>query len=740
MPTLAESLVNSAARPVTLRVRPDLTTRRHRYAGQAFWVVKEPIGLNYYRFHEEEYAILQMLDGHTSLQSIKERFESEFAPQKITFQDLQQFVGMLHRSGLVISEATGQGWQLKKRRDDKKWREFMGMLSNVFAVRFRGIDPERILTYLHRYTWWMFTATAVVCFLLFGLSALTLLLVQFDVFRNRLPSFHEFFGPANWIYLGVTMAVVKVLHEFGHGLSCKHFGGECHEMGAMLLVFTPALYCNVSDSWMLSNKWHRVFIGAAGMYVELILASIGTYIWWFSEPGLLNQLALSVMFICSVSTLLFNGNPLLRFDGYYILMDILEIPNLRQKSTEVLRQFMVEQCLGIEQPENPFLPQQNRLMFGLYTVAAVAYRWVVVFSILWFLHQVLKPYGLQVIGLALGMVGLFGLVVQPVYQMGKFFYMPGRMHQVKMWRVLTTFSVVAAIVAFVALVPLPYNVYCDFLIEARHAKPVYSTRPGVLADVLVEAEQPVTEGQPVARVRDRELELRLERLIGEKRILKRQLDMRERTPQGADRLSYLAQLDLLQKQIDRIEGEIRDLANISAPRDGVVLPAPVRPEAKDESTLGAWSGSLLAKSNLGAYIQPTDAICQIGDPSQLDAVLVIDQAETQFVSTGNEVVLLLDSFTGESLTAKIDTVSSKSLAVAPPALSTQAGGRLETETDRDTGMPRPLSTSYPARASLDNSAGKMLLGLRGRAKIRANPRTLGDRLYRYLVETFRFHM
>ncbi len=231
MPTLAESLVNSAARPVSLRVRPDLTMRRHRYHGQAFWVVKEPIGLNYYRFHEEEFAILQMLDGHTSLQTIKERFESEFAPQKITFQDLQQFVGMLHRSGLVISEATGQGWQLKKRRDEKSWKELMGKMSNVFALRFRGIDPERILNVVHRYTWWLFTPAAVIFFVLFGLSALTLLLVQFDVFRTRLPAFHEFFGPANWMYLGVTMAVVKVLHEFGHGLSCKHFGGECHEMG-----------------------------------------------------------------------------------------------------------------------------------------------------------------------------------------------------------------------------------------------------------------------------------------------------------------------------------------------------------------------------------------------------------------------------------------------------------------------------------------------------------------------------
>ncbi|HND54119.1 MAG TPA: hemolysin D, partial [Pirellulaceae bacterium] len=383
MATLAESLVSSSSRAVRLRMRPDLSARQHRYHGRTYWVIKEPVGLNYFRFHEEEYAILQMLDGETSLEQIKERFEDEFTPQKITYPDLQQFIGMLHRSGLVISDSSGQGRQLMKRGDQKRRQEWMNKFANMFALRFRGIDPENLLNWLYPrtawfFSWWFF---AIWCFL--GLSALSLVAVEFDIFRARLPAFHEFFAAKNWIFLGITMAVVKVLHEFGHGLSCKHFGGECHEMGFMLLVFTPALYCNVSDSWMLPNKYARAAIGAAGMYVEVFLASIATFLWWFSEPGLLNHICLSVMFICSVSTVVFNGNPLLRFDGYYILMDLAEIPNLRQKSTEVVRRFMIEACLGLEQPESPFLPQRNRLLFGLFTIAAVIYRWLVMFSILY---------------------------------------------------------------------------------------------------------------------------------------------------------------------------------------------------------------------------------------------------------------------------------------------------------------------------------------------------------------------
>ncbi len=225
-----------------------------------------------------------------SLDDIKEQFETQFTPQKITYHDLLQFVGMLHRSGLVISEATGQGHQLRKRRDEKKWRELMGKLANVFALRFRGVDPERFLNWLYPYTGWFFRWYTVVCVMLLGLAALALVGGATSTSsRRKLPAFHAFFGPKNWFYLGITMAMVKVLHEFGHGLSCKHFGGECHELGAMMLVFTPALYCNVSDSWMLPNKWHRAAIGAAGMYVELFLASIATFLWWFSQPGLLNS-------------------------------------------------------------------------------------------------------------------------------------------------------------------------------------------------------------------------------------------------------------------------------------------------------------------------------------------------------------------------------------------------------------------------------------------------------------------
>ena len=222
----------------------------------------------------------------------------------------------------------------------------------------------------------------MVCCIMLALSALTLVVVQFDVFHSRLPRFTRSSKRRTGSGWRLTLAITKILHEFGHGLSCKHFGGECHEMGVMFLVLTPCLYCNVSDSWMLPNRWHRAAIGAAGMYVELVLASICTFIWWFTEPGLLNYICLNVMFISSVSTVMFNANPLLRYDGYYILSDVLEIPNLRQKASTILNRKLGAWCLGLEEPEDPFLPQRKQWLFATYTVASAIYRWVVTFSIL----------------------------------------------------------------------------------------------------------------------------------------------------------------------------------------------------------------------------------------------------------------------------------------------------------------------------------------------------------------------
>lgn len=743
MATLADSLKTSSGRRLALRRRPDLEARRHQYQGRSYWVVKEPVGLKYFRFQEEEYAILQMLDGTVSFDDIKTRFEKQFTPQKITLNDLQQFVGMLHRNGLVVSTSSGQGRQLKRRRDERVKKEFLGKLANVLAIRFKGIDPERFLNALYPWVRWMFSPITVLLCIVLAISALALILVQFDVFQSKLPAFHEFFGAKNWLLLGMTLAVTKILHELGHGLSCKHFGGECHEIGVMFLVLTPCLYCNVSDSWMLPSKWKRAAIGAAGMYVELILASIATFIWWFTDPGTLNHLALRVMFICSVSTVIFNGNPLLRFDGYYILADLVEIPNLRQKASSILNRIMAKWCLGMELPEEPFLPQRNHVFFALYTVAAVCYRWIVLISILFFLYKVFEPYGLQVIGQIIAMMSIGSMVVMPLWKLGKFFHTPGRMEQVKKKNLYITVAAVATVVAAVLFVPLPHRVTCSVEVEPRDAVPVYIEVPGSrIEEVPVRPGAAVEAGMTLARLTNEELTLSLAELEAQRNDYLRRKDYlvhaRARDASAiAEYQQVREMLEALDKQIEK-KREEQSRLELKAPIAGTVLPPPPRPKrSSPDGRLPSWNGTLLDRKNLGMTVTESALFCEIGDPSKVEAVLVIDQADAEMVEVGQAVAIKLEAFPGWTFHGHIEELAKTSMKVAPRSLSNQAGGDLATVTDKS-GQARPLSTSYRARVPIEDLDQPVPQGLRGRAKIYTGWQPLGSRIGRFLYHMLHF--
>ncbi len=745
MPTLAESLVSSSSRALTVRKRPDLSANRQRYQGTGYWVVKEPVGLQYFRFHDEEYYILNMLDGHVSLQQIKDGFEQRFAPQKITFGDLQQFIGMLHRSGLVISNSPGQGKALRERGRKKKNKETMGKFANVFAIRYRGFDPERILNTILPVFGWMFTIPALIFFLLLISSASLLLASQYETVYAKLPTFQQFFAADRWLILALTMAVVKVMHEFGHGLSCKKFGGECHEIGFMLLVFTPCLYCNVSDSWMLPNKWKRVWIGAAGIYVEMILASIAAYVWWFTEQGTtINDLCLNMMFLNVVSTILVNGNPLLRFDGYYIVMDALEIPNLRQKSTEVLKRWFQETCLGLELQDDPFLPTRGKFMFGLYTIASVIYRWVVVFSICWFVIKVLEPYGLQAIGRMVAVIGFAGLVAQPVIQTWKFCRTPGRLAKVKRTHLLPTLGIVGAIIAAICYIPLPHHIDCAFEVRPSQAGAVYAGSPGRI-EWTAEPKAFVNEGDPVAQLKNPDLEIRLAELNGEEQVAITQL--RLISLRSREDVSLKAQIDtqteLLQSiraMRDETQQEV-DRLTVRAERAGYVIPPPYRqPQDTGDGRLPGWTGTPLEERNRGAMLTADDVICEIGTPEAFEAVLIIDQGDVQLVREGQAVDMKLDSRRLESFSGMITEKSNEPMDSASMSMSSQTGGDLQTEIDPTTGQIKPRNVSYQARVPLEIGDMPIRPGYRGSAKVHVDPMSLGGRLWRVIAKTFNFEL
>ncbi len=719
--------------------------RTYRYGnsdirGAAIGSVKDPLAQRYYRFEEEEFRLLEMLDGRASLVELQQRFQERFSPQKISLREIHQLVAMLHRSSLVVADTPGQGSELLKRHRLQLHKERVGAITNILCVRFKGYDPDRLLGWLDRRVGWLFSPPCVAFSLVLAIGALLLIGVQFDTFRSKLPAFREFFAAGNWVWIVVTLAATKVLHEFGHGLACKRFGGECHEMGLMILVLTPCLYCNVSDSWMLPSKWRRAAIGAAGIYVEIVLAALATYAWWFSRDGLLNSLCLNVMFVCSVATLLFNANPLLRYDGYYILSDLLEIPNLRQKANAILRRKLGNWLLGLPETPDPFLPHRHQLLFAIYSVVAALYRWFVVLGILWFVYHLFEPYGLKVIGQLIVVVSVYGLVVQPMLQLIRFLQVPGRYQQVKRIKLVGSLVGLAALIACVFGVATPHYVRCDVYLQPRDAVAAYVESPGSLAAIHVRPGDRVTSGQPLVSLQNVDTELQIERLLGQQQQLASKLQsLRQRA--FADR-SAAAEIAEVEEELDGVAAQLtkrrqeQQKLQIVAPRDGFVIPVASLLRDTDERELASWSGSALEKRNLRAFMETGELICQIGDPRQVEAVLAIDQGEMEFVEVGQPVQLVLNALPGRYDT-ELARLASLDMAISPAGLSSKTGGELATRTDRR-GAERPLSTTYQGSSPLEAPDGRLLGGTTGRARIRVGRQTVAQRAWRFVCQTFSF--
>src|SRR5215813_13744962 len=291
----AEAADLERRKKVRIRLRRDLNIAPQKYEGRTYYVVKDPVSLRYYRFKEQEHYLINLMDGAHTLDDAQKAFEKRFRPDRLTLEDLEHFGQQLLKAGLAQNESPKAGKQLFEHRAKRRRKEIAQAFTNILYIKVPIFDPEKLLTRMLPFCRWIFTTW----FLLFSvgvmLSAILLALTHFEAFRERWPSYHEFFSFKTIIYMWAALGAVKVIHEFGHGLSCKAFGGEVHEMGALLLCLSPALYCNVSDAWTLPNKWHRIIISFAGIYVELIIAAIATFVWWNSTSyPFINYMALAL--------------------------------------------------------------------------------------------------------------------------------------------------------------------------------------------------------------------------------------------------------------------------------------------------------------------------------------------------------------------------------------------------------------------------------------------------------------
>jgi putative peptide zinc metalloprotease protein len=718
-------------------MRPDLICREQQTGSQEAWVVKDPVSLRYFTLTPQEFAILNWLDGENSLQDICREFANAFPPQRITPAHLQSFFTNLYENGLITAEAPDQGSILLDNRGRQQRRERLQTWLNWLAIRLPIFDPDRLLAWLEPRVRWLFSRAYLFACAFFALFALGFVAYHATEFRAQLPELKELLNPRNMLWIAVAFAAAKVLHEFGHALACKHFGGECHELGLMLLLFVPCMYCNVTDSWMLESRWRRIAVSAAGMIVEFQLAALAVFVWWFSEPGVVHAIALNTMVVCTVGTLFFNGNPLLRYDGYFILVDLLGIPNLWQESRSALKSALAKWFLRSEFVP-PTDPQDRRRTLIAYAVLSIAYRVFVMVAILLFLQRVLIPKGLGVfIPVVLATFGVSAAVYWFI-SLRRFWSRPMAWRQFRLLRVLYATAAIAIAGFLLFAVPLPCRISAPVLLQPVAAQRVYVSTPGALTRCLAPGKS-VVANEEIAQLDDMKLHRDVVRLTGElsvarSRVQSLQARLNEE-PEAAAQLEVAQQMVVdLEHQLGQRQKDEKALI-LKAPIAGLVMEPPElpRPSATDLN-LPRWSGTPLDAKNKHCYLERGTLVCLVGDPASQEAELFIDENDVRYVRLGQRVRMKFAVAPDAILSGKIVEIAKRNILNVPRELAVDQ--ELPNRAD-STGSRRPIGTSYTVRVALDDRAGVPLLtAARGQAKIIVEPQSLAERLVRSVRRTF----
>ena len=374
------------------KLRSDLVVSRQPQKGQVIFVIKDPVNSQYFRLNEPDYFIAAQLDGCTGLETVRQRTEATFNV-RLSPQSLAEFIISLRQSNLLESAASETVLPRERRR----------LGGSLLYLRFKLFDPDALFSWLVKRIGFCFSPGFVACAAATILWALILAVANWDAFRQDL------LGLIRWnalIWLLAAMLAVSMAHEFAHGLTCKHFGGEVRELGVLLLYFQPAFYCNVSDAWLFAEKSKRLWVGFAGPYFEFFLWACAVLVWRVTDGETwLNFGAVAVMAVSGIKTLL-NFNPLIKLDGYYLLSDLLDMPNLRRRAYAYIGD-AIKGVLGLERTARAEIPPRERRACLAYGLAAAVFS----FSLLGF---AIAKFGGYLIGnrhpealiLATGLLGM----------------------------------------------------------------------------------------------------------------------------------------------------------------------------------------------------------------------------------------------------------------------------------------------------------------------------------------------
>ena len=369
------SIALDTTRTAGPRLRPDLAIVEQVFRGETSFVVKDPATHKYFRFRPVEVGVMRHFDGRRTPDEIAAALAEQGL--KLTGRAVEGFARKLASIGLLertLAERTTL--EVERLRAERRRRRRQSMFrGELMRLRWSLGDPDQMFNRTMPALRWMFTPGFVVASILAFAAYFFILGATWTAFSRAVVDLYSLanltIGTVAELWL--TGLVVILIHELGHGYTCKHFGGEVHEMGFMLIYFQPAFYCNVNDAWSFPTLRARLWVTAAGSWIQLVVASIAAIVWYVVRPGTLpSDLAVAAMLVGGATTIVTNANPLIPLDGYFALTDWLEIPNLRVRALAYFGWWFRRNVLRIDLPE-PTVSDREKRVFLIYGGLAVCY-------------------------------------------------------------------------------------------------------------------------------------------------------------------------------------------------------------------------------------------------------------------------------------------------------------------------------------------------------------------------------
>lgn len=585
------------------RLRSHVDIHRHHYRGELWYILQDHSSGKYYRFTPAAYLLIGLMDGQRTVDDIWETGRARLGEDAPTQEEMIQLLSQLHAVDAIQSDVPPDTVELLKRSEKQRHTTLKQNLRSPLFMRFPLLDPERFLVRFLPLVRPFFSWFGALLWLGVVGTAVFLAGVHWPELTKNVTD--RILAPRNLVLLWLTFPFVKALHEFGHAFATKAWGGEVHEMGIMLLVLTPIPYMDASSASAFREKRKRVLVGGFGMIVELFVASLALFIWINAEPGTFRAIMYNVVLIASVSTVLFNGNPLLRYDAYYILADLLEVPNLGTRGMQYMIYLMQRYLFGVPDAEPPLSTSGERFWFVLYTVASFIYRIFIYAAIILFIAG--KFF---IVGMLMAAWAVVTMVILPAGKSIKFLVSSPKLGRKRTRAIVTSALALAIVAALVALVPVPLSTQAEGVIWIPEKSYVRAGTDGFVDRILARPGSYVRGGEPLIECSD-------PLLPAEIKVLESRLQ----------ELKTIFDTEIIS---DRVKAEItkEEIAQVTAELSRA------RERAEELIIVSPTSGKLLVPMSQdlpGRFVKRGELLAYVVDRSTISARVVVSQTDVDFV-------------------------------------------------------------------------------------------------------------